>query len=75
MAYYTKINKLEFQKYLNNYSIGNVLFFKGIEEGIENTNYFFETKKKEKYILTIYENKITEREIYNRNESNWSSHG
>ena len=61
MAYYTKINKLEFQKYLNNYSIGNVLFFKGIEEGIENTNYFFETKKKEKYILTIYENKITER--------------
>ena len=60
MAYYTKINKEEFKKYLNNYKLDNLYNFKGIDEGIENTNYFFKTKIK-KYVLTIYENKITER--------------
>ena len=60
MAYYTEINKSEFKKYLKNYSLGDLNYFKGIDEGIENTNYFFRTKSK-KYILTIYENKITER--------------
>ena len=60
MAYYTKINKSEFKKYLENYSLGNLYYFKGIDEGIENTNYFFRTKSN-KLVLTIYENKITER--------------
>jgi len=60
LAYYTKINKSEFKKYLENYSLGNLYYFKGIDEGIENTNYFFRTKSK-KSVLTIYENKITER--------------
>ena len=60
MAYYTKINKSEFKKYLENYSLGNLYYFKGIDEGIENTNYFFRTKFN-KLVLTIYENKITER--------------
>ena len=60
MAYYTKINKSEFKKYLVNYSLGNLFYFKGIDEGIENTNYFFKTKSN-KCVLTIYENKITER--------------
>ena len=60
MAYYTKINKSEFKNYLENYSLGNLYYFKGIDEGIENTNYFFRTKSK-KSVLTIYENKITER--------------
>jgi len=60
LAYYTKINKLEFRKYLKNYSFGDLYYFKGINEGIENTNYFFKTKYN-KCVLTIYENKITER--------------
>ena len=60
MAYYTKINKLEFKKYLEDYSLEDLNYFKGIKEGIENTNYFFKTKSN-KYVLTIYENKITER--------------
>ena len=60
MAYYTKINKEEFKKYLSNYNLNNLFNFKGINEGIENTNYFFKTKTR-KYILTIYENRITER--------------
>ena len=60
LAYYTKINKLEFKKYLEDYSLEDLNYFKGIKEGIENTNYFFKTKSN-KYVLTIYENKITER--------------
>ena len=60
MAYYTKINKLEFKKYLKNYSFGDLHYFKGINEGIENTNYFFKTRSN-KFVLTIYENKITKR--------------
>ena len=60
MAYYTKINKSEFERYLANYSLGKPYYFKGIDEGIENTNYFFKTKSNN-CILTIYENKITER--------------
>ena len=60
LAYYTKINKLEFKKYLEDYSLEDLNYFKGINEGIENTNYFFKTKYN-KCILTIYENKITER--------------
>tara|TARA_Y100000590_G_scaffold390763_1_gene466855 strand:+ start:1566 stop:2510 length:945 start_codon:yes stop_codon:yes gene_type:complete len=60
LAYYTKITKKEFQKYIQNYSIGELSYFEGIDEGIENTNYFFKTKA-QKYVLTIYENKITER--------------
>ena len=60
MAYYTKIKKLEFKKYLKNYPLTDLTYFHGIEEGIENTNYFFISNSK-KYVLTIYENKITER--------------
>ena len=67
MAYYTKINKNDFKNYLNNYSLGKIDYFKGINEGIENTNYLFKIKNN-KFILTIFENKITER-IKNKNLS------
>ena len=60
MAYYTKINKSDFTNYLKNYSLGSLIYHKGIDSGIENTNYFFKTTTGD-YVLTIYENKITER--------------
>jgi len=60
LAYYTKINKSDFKNYLKNYSLGNLIIHKGIDSGIENTNYFFKTTTGD-YVLTIYENKITER--------------
>ena len=54
MAVYTKFNKNEIEKILSNYNLGELDLFKGIEEGIENTNYFLSMNKK-KFILTVYE--------------------
>ena len=57
MAVYTKLNKENIEEILTNYSIGQLKEFKGIEDGIENTNYFLLVNSK-KYILTIYEKRI-----------------
>ena len=54
MAVYTKFNRDKIEKILSYYDLGKLDQFKGIEEGIENTNYFLSADKK-KFILTIYE--------------------
>ena len=40
MAVYTRLNQSEIEEILSNYNLGKLNSFKGIEEGIENTNYF-----------------------------------
>ena len=62
MAVYTKLNKQNIEEILSNYSIGNLEEFKGIEEGIENTNYYLLVNTK-KYILTIYEKRVKEKDL------------
>ena len=57
MAVYTKFTRENIEKILLNYSIGELNSFEGIQEGIENTNYFLLVDKK-KYILTIYEKRV-----------------
>ena len=57
MAVYTKLNKNKIENILSNYSLGKLETFKGIEEGIENTNYFLSINNK-KFILTIYEKRV-----------------
>ena len=57
MAVYTKLNKRDIEEILSNYSIGKLKSFKGIQEGIENTNYYLLIEEK-KYILTIYEKRV-----------------
>ena len=57
MAVYTNLNKENIKEILSNYSIGELKEFKGIEDGIENTNYFILADNK-KYILTIYEKRV-----------------
>ena len=57
MAVYTKINHVKIEKILSSYDLGELDEFKGIEEGIENTNYFLSVEKK-KFILTIYEKRV-----------------
>ena len=42
---------------MSNYEIGKLNSFEGIQEGIENTNYFLLVDNK-KYILTIYEKRV-----------------
>ena len=53
MAVYTQLNQNKIEEILSNYNLGKLDSFKGIEEGIENTNYFLSVNKK-KLILTVY---------------------
>jgi Putative homoserine kinase type II (protein kinase fold) len=62
MAVYTKLNKVNIEEILSNYSIGRLKDFKGIEDGIENTNYFLLTNNG-KFILTIYEKRVQEKDL------------
>ena len=62
MAVYTKLNKENIEGILANYSIGRLEEFRGIEDGIENTNYFLLVDNK-KYILTIYEKRVKEKDL------------
>ena len=62
MAVYTKLNKENVEDILSNYSIGRLEEFKGIQDGIENTNYFLLVDS-EKYILTIYEKRVKEKDL------------
>ena len=62
MAVYTKFNQNKIEKILTNYNLGKLNSFKGIEEGIENTNYFLSIDKK-KFILTVYEKRVKSRDL------------
>ena len=54
MAIYTEINDDELQEFLDAYDIGRMLSYKGIAEGVENSNYLLQTDKGT-FILTLYE--------------------
>ena len=62
MAVYTKFEKKDIEEILSNYSIGKLKSFKGIQEGIENTNYYLLVEEK-KYILTIYEKRVNPEDL------------
>ena len=62
MAVYTKLDKRDIEEILSNYSIGKLKSFKGIQEGIENTNYYLLVEEK-KYILTIYEKRVNPEDL------------
>ena len=62
MAVYTKINKKDISYINKKFNDEKFLSFKGIKQGIENTNYLLKTKKK-RYILTIFEKRVSKREI------------
>ena len=61
MAVYTKINKKEISYINNKFEIG-IINFKGIKQGIENTNYLLKSKNN-KFILTIFEKRVSQKEI------------
>ncbi len=62
MAVYTKFDQNKINEILSNYNLGNLDTFKGIEEGIENTNYFLSVNKK-KFILTVYEKRVKSNDL------------
>lgn len=54
MSVYTIIEESELRDFLSHYSVGQLIDFKGISDGIENTNYFVNTDNG-RYVLTIFE--------------------
>ncbi len=62
MAVYTDVSDEELEALVASYDIGDVLSFKGIAEGVENTNYFLHTSENS-FILTLYEKRVKEEEL------------
>ena len=62
MAVYTKINKKDISSINKKFENQKFLSFKGIKQGIENTNYLLKSKDK-KFILTIFEKRVSNKEI------------
>ena len=62
MAVYTKINEKEISYINKKFEIDRITKFKGIKQGIENTNYLLKSKNK-KFILTIFEKRVSQKEI------------
>jgi len=57
MAVYTQVDEEELEKFLSGYNLGTVMSFKGIAEGVENTNYLLHTERGY-FILTLYEKRV-----------------
>ena len=57
MAVYTEVADDELRSFLTAYDLGAVLSFKGIAEGVENSNYMLQTERGT-YILTLYEKRV-----------------
>jgi len=62
MAVYTKISKKDISYINRKFDIEKILEFKGIKQGIENTNYLLKSKNK-KFILTIFEKRVAKKEL------------
>lgn len=62
MAVYTSVSDTELNAFLDHYDAGEALSFKGIAEGVENSNYLLRTTKAS-YILTLYEKRVAEADL------------
>ncbi len=57
MAVYTDVSDEELNAFLGDYDLGEVRSYKGIAEGVENSNYLLRTTKGT-FILTLYEKRV-----------------
>ncbi len=57
MAVYTDITDQELETFLGEFDVGAAVTFKGIAEGVENSNFMVETTVG-RYILTVYERRV-----------------
>ncbi len=62
MAVYTDVAAEELAEFLKGYDIGELLSYKGIAEGVENSNFLMHTSKGA-YILTLYEKRVAEGDL------------
>ena len=57
MAVYTEVSDEELASFIASYGLGELLSFKGIAEGVENTNYIVHATSGS-FILTLYEKRV-----------------
>jgi homoserine kinase type II len=62
MAVYTDVTAEELAGFLAGYDIGELLAYKGIAEGVENSNFLVHTSKGN-YILTLYERRVAAKDV------------
>ncbi|APH71217.1 homoserine kinase [Aquibium oceanicum] len=62
MAVYTDVSEEELSVYLRDYALGDMMSYKGIAEGSENSNYLLHTTVGT-YILTLYEKRVDGAEL------------
>jgi homoserine kinase type II len=62
MAVYTDVAADELAEFLDHYDIGELLSYKGIAEGVENSNFLLHTSVGY-FILTLYEKRVAKSEL------------
>ena len=62
MAVYTEVGDAELEQFLRAYDLGSLLSFKGIAEGVENSNFLLRTEAGN-FILTLYEKRVSESDL------------
>jgi homoserine kinase type II len=62
MAVYTDVAAEDLALFLADYDIGELLSYKGIAEGVENSNFLVHTSRGY-FILTLYERRVAERDL------------
>src|SRR5262245_40097209 len=62
MAVYTDVAADELADYLSQYDIGELLSYKGIAEGVENSNFLLHTSTGS-FILTLYEKRVAKGDL------------
>ncbi len=62
MAVYTEVADDELARFIEPYGLGELLSYKGIAEGVENTNYLVQTSQG-RFILTLYEKRVRREDL------------
>jgi homoserine kinase type II len=62
MAVYTDVTAEDLSRFLADYDVGELLSYKGIAEGVENSNFLVHTGRGY-FILTLYERRVAEADL------------
>jgi len=62
MAVYTEVSDSELAEFLRAFDLGEARGFKGIAEGVENSNFYLQTERGN-FILTLYEKRVRREDL------------
>lgn len=62
MAVYTDVSDADLTAFMSAFDLGQVLSFKGIAEGVENSNFYLRTEQGS-FFLTLYEKRVREEDL------------